>query len=43
MDESVLGDILDAADVNKDDFVLEIGPGIGTLSDGICERAGKAL
>ena len=23
--------------------VLEIGPGIGTLSDGICERAGKAL
>jgi 16S rRNA (adenine1518-N6/adenine1519-N6)-dimethyltransferase len=43
MDESVLDDILDAAEVNKDDFVLEIGPGIGTLSDGICERAGKAL
>ncbi len=43
MDEGVLIDIVEAADINEDDFVIEIGPGIGTLSEVILERAWKAL
>lgn len=35
----VLEDIMNAADVGKDDFVLEIGPGIGTMTQYLCERA----
>ena len=31
-DESVLTDIVEGAEVNKDDFVIEIGPGVGTLT-----------
>ena len=27
------------ADVTKDDFVLEIGPGIGTMTQYLCEHA----
>ncbi|MCR4781173.1 MAG: 16S rRNA (adenine(1518)-N(6)/adenine(1519)-N(6))-dimethyltransferase RsmA [Lachnospiraceae bacterium] len=43
MDEGVLIDIVEAADITEDDFVIEIGPGIGTLSEVILERAYKAL
>jgi 16S rRNA (adenine1518-N6/adenine1519-N6)-dimethyltransferase len=43
MDEGVLIDIVEAADITEDDFVIEIGPGIGTLSEVILERAHKAL
>jgi len=32
-DETVLQSIVDAADVNSDDYVLEIGPGTGNLTD----------
>ena len=31
--------IIAAADVTKDDFVLEIGPGIGTMTQYLCEHA----
>lgn len=37
---SVLEDMADAAAVGPDDYVLEIGPGIGTLTSVLCERAG---
>ena len=43
IDENVLNDIKEAADINKDDFVIEIGPGIGTLSRVILENAGFGL
>ena len=43
IDEMILEDIIDAADITKDDVVVEIGPGIGTLSEVILERAWKAL
>jgi len=43
IDEKVLNDIKDAADINNDDFVVEIGPGIGTLSSVILENAGFGL
>lgn len=41
IDEGVLMDIVEAAEVSKDDFVLEIGPGIGTLTQYLATYAGK--
>lgn len=41
IDNNVLEKIVKAADITKDDFVLEIGPGIGTLTQYLCENAGK--
>lgn len=32
-------DIVEAAEVNKDDLVLEVGPGLGGLTDLLCESA----
>ncbi len=39
IDAHVLDKIMDAAEITKDDFVIEIGPGIGTMTQGLCERA----
>ena len=39
IDTHVLEKIIAAADVTKDDFVLEIGPGIGTMTQYPCEHA----
>ena len=39
IDPHVLDKIVDAAQITKDDFVLEIGPGIGTLTQYLCENA----
>lgn len=39
IDTHVLDKIVDAAGIGKEDFVLEIGPGIGTLTQYLCERA----
>lgn len=39
IDAHVLEKIMDAAEITKDDFVIEIGPGIGTMTQGLCERA----
>ncbi|NLJ97556.1 MAG: 16S rRNA (adenine(1518)-N(6)/adenine(1519)-N(6))-dimethyltransferase RsmA [Clostridiales bacterium] len=41
IDNHVLEKIIKAADITKEDFVLEIGPGIGTLTQYLCESAGK--
>ena len=41
IDESVLEGIIDTAEITKDDFVLEIGPGIGTLTQYLATYAGK--
>ena len=43
IDDIVLQDIVDAAEVTSDDAVLEIGPGIGNLTRLLCERAGFVL
>lgn len=43
IDSSVLNHILSFADINKDDLVLEIGPGIGTLTEALCEKAGFVI
>ena len=39
IDTRVLERIITAAGVTKDDFVLEIGPGIGTMTQYLCENA----
>ena len=39
IDASVLEGIMDAAEVTKEDFVLEIGPGIGTMTQYLGSRA----
>lgn len=43
IDDHVLTKIMDGANVGKDDFVLEIGPGIGTMTQYLAERARKVL
>ena len=43
IDERVLEKIISAAEVNKDDFVLEIGPGIGTMTQILCENAREVV
>ena len=39
IDSNILESIVSAADITKDDFVLEIGPGIGTMTQYLCETA----
>ncbi len=41
IDGHVMDKIIAAANVEKDDYVLEIGPGIGTMTQFLCENAGK--
>ncbi len=41
IDEHVLGKILSAADITKEDAVLEIGPGIGTMTQALADAAGS--
>lgn len=40
-DINIIRKIVDAAEVNNDDFVIEIGPGIGALTVALADRAGK--
>jgi 16S rRNA (adenine1518-N6/adenine1519-N6)-dimethyltransferase len=39
IDTNILEEIISAAEITKDDFVLEIGPGIGTMTQYLCEAA----
>ena len=39
IDTGILEEIIEAAQITKDDFVLEIGPGIGTMTQYLCEAA----
>jgi 16S rRNA (adenine1518-N6/adenine1519-N6)-dimethyltransferase len=39
IDDSVLLDIVEGAEVNSEDFVIEIGPGVGTLTRELLKRA----
>lgn len=40
-DRTILSQIADAADISNTDTVLEIGPGLGTLTSELLRRAGK--
>lgn len=39
IDDSALDDIIDGAEVNEEDFIIEIGPGFGTLTRALLKRA----
>ena len=39
VDDSVLDDIVNGAEVDENDFVIEIGPGVGTLTAQILKKA----
>ena len=43
IDTHVLDKIIRAAGITKDDMVLEIGPGIGTMTQYLAEAAGKVI
>ena len=43
IDTHVLEKIIGASAVSKEDFVLEIGPGIGTMTQYLCEKAREVV
>lgn len=43
IDTHVLEKIVRAADISKEDFVLEIGPGIGTMTQYLAENARQVV
>lgn len=43
IDTHVLDKIIAAAEISPDDFVLEIGPGIGTMTQYLCEAAREVV
>lgn len=43
IDAHVLDKIIRSADITKKDTVLEIGPGIGTMTQVLCEEAGRVI
>ena len=43
IDTHVLEKIMDSAEITKEDCVLEIGPGIGTMTQYLAERAGQVV
>ena len=43
IDPLVLQRIIDAAELTKDDCALEIGPGIGTMTEALSEAAGQVV
>ena len=43
IDPHVLDKIINAAKISKEDMVLEIGPGIGTMTQYLAETAGKVI
>ncbi|HBT80747.1 MAG TPA: ribosomal RNA small subunit methyltransferase A [Candidatus Yanofskybacteria bacterium] len=42
-DPKILGKITDAADLTKEDVVLEVGPGTGNLTKILSEKAGRVI
>lgn len=43
VDVRILDKIIGAAEITKDDCVLEVGPGIGTMTQYLCENAKKVI
>lgn len=43
IDSNALESIIRGAEITKDDFVLEIGPGIGTMTQYLCEAARQVV
>ena len=43
IDEQVIEKIVNASDIKKEDCIIEIGPGLGTLTKELLEKAGKVI
>lgn len=43
IDENVIDTIVNSSEISKDDLVIEIGPGLGTLTDKLLQKAGKVI
>ncbi len=43
IDEQVIEKIVNASEITKEDCVIEIGPGLGTLTKELLEKAGKVI
>ncbi|MGI6486359.1 MAG: 16S rRNA (adenine(1518)-N(6)/adenine(1519)-N(6))-dimethyltransferase RsmA [Tepidanaerobacteraceae bacterium] len=43
IDETPIFKMIDAAELNKNDTVLEIGPGLGVMTRHLCEKAGRVF
>lgn len=43
VDENILKTIIGCSELSKADCVLEIGPGMGTMTQVLCEKAGRVL
>ena len=43
IDEQAVDSIVKSAEISKDDFIIEIGPGLGTLTSKLLEKAGKVI
>ena len=43
IDEQAIKDIVDGANIDSDDLVIEIGPGLGTLTSFLLEKAKKVI
>lgn len=43
IDANILTKIVDSAEIKKDDLVIEIGPGIGTMTQYLCEKAREVI
>ncbi len=43
IDENIVNSITQTAEISKDDVIFEIGPGLGTLTSKLLEKAGKVI
>ena len=43
IDDNVIENIVEVAEINEKDCVIEIGPGLGTLTSRLVEKAGKVI
>ncbi len=43
IDENIVNAIVECAHISKEDLVIEIGPGLGTLTASLLEKAGKVI
>jgi len=43
INQEVIDEIVNSANITKDDLIIEIGPGLGTLTKQLLDRAGKVI
>ena len=43
INDEIVEEIINSAEISKDDMVIEIGPGLGTLTSSLLEKAGKVI